>query len=86
MLRNTSRKKSTSHWQDVQWSRRDKTHMCDPMSDNVKQGVSVNSEWSRQEVLGSEVGEIAVDWSGQDWLFGGEGLGHGRKSRQEGKV
>ena len=36
--------------------------------------VSASSDWFRQDVMGSEEGEIAGDQSGQDRLYGGGGL------------
>ena len=57
----------------------DKTHRWDPMSSNVKQGVSVSSAWSGREMLGSASGEMSVDLCGHDGLSGAERLGHGRK-------
>lgn len=67
------------HSQDVGWGWRDKTHI-NLTANNVKHGVSVSSDWSRQEVMGLEAGEVAGDRSGQDRLYGAEGLGHGRNS------
>lgn len=50
---------------------KDKAHTGDPTS-NMRQSTS--SDWFRQDVMGSEEGEIAGDQSGQGRLYRGGGL------------